>query len=269
VQFVPITPAHAAAAWPLHRASQRLPLAALVIGTVAPDLEYVLRLEPVGKFGHSPMGLLVFCVPVTLVLFWAWRSLVRPPLTPLLPAGLRRLAEAPMPGRRSDLLPLAVVAALLGAATHVFWDGFTHWNGWGVNRIQALVRASPVLGLDWYSLAQYASSVFGVVVIAAWIVSALRGVPPEARAFAPGGRARLARAVAFVLAVSIATGAANARVDGSVLEKLGRAAVGCELGLAIGLVAFALHSRFRKRLGTSASAASSVGASRPPPPVSS
>src|SRR3954462_8835891 len=101
---MPITPAHAAAAWPLHAAWRRLPLAALVIGTLSPDLEYVLRLEPRGKFGHSPAGLVVFCLPVTLLVWYVWRSLVRAALTPLLAPRLPRRccppAPAARPGRR-------------------------------------------------------------------------------------------------------------------------------------------------------------------------
>jgi hypothetical protein len=242
---VPITPAHAAAAWPLHRASRRLPLAALVIGTLAPDLEYALRLRPVGKFGHSPAGLVVFCVPVTLLLFWGWRALVRPALTPLLPAGLGRAADAPEPGRRSDVVPLAIVAALLGAATHIFWDGFTHQNGWGVALFPALARPAPGFGLAWFSLAQYASSVFGMLVIGVWIVVTLRRFPREARAFAPGQRTRLAVAVLSVAAVTIAVAAANASIATNRLGELGRAAVGAEVGLALGLVSYALYARSR------------------------
>jgi hypothetical protein len=244
---VPFTPAHAAAAWPLHRASGRLPLAALVVGTFAPDLEYVLRLNPVGKFGHSPVGLVVFCVPVTLVVFWAWRTLVRPSLTPLLPAGLRRAAEAPPPGRRTDVLPLAIVAALLGAATHIFWDGFTHANGWGVPLFPVLAEIAPGDVLPWYSLAQYASSVFGMLVVGVWIVLTLRRYPPEARAFAPGQRGRLAGAVLFVLAISVAVAAANAQVGvQNFSNRAGRAAVGGEAGLALGLLLFALYARSRR-----------------------
>jgi hypothetical protein len=245
---VPVTPAHAAAAWPLHRASGRLPLAALVVGTFAPDLEYVLRLKPVGKFGHSPVGLIMFCVPVTLAVFWAWRTLVLPSLTPLLPAGLRRAAEAPPRGRRTDVLPLAIVAALLGAATHIFWDGFTHPNGWGVPLFPVLAEPAPGFDIPWFSLAQFASSVFGVLVVGVWIVLTLRRYPPEARAFALGQRARLAGAVLFVLAVSVAVAFANAQVGvRSFSNEAGRAAVGAEAGLALGLVLFALYARSRQR----------------------
>jgi hypothetical protein len=47
---MPLTPAHAAAALPLrslaHRLGLRLPLSALMIGTLAPDFEYLFRLKP-------------------------------------------------------------------------------------------------------------------------------------------------------------------------------------------------------------------------------
>jgi hypothetical protein len=242
---VPITPAHAAAAWPLHAASRRLPLAALVIGTLSPDLEYALRLRPYGKFGHSPMGLVVFCVPVTLLLFWGWRALVRPALAPLLPVGLRRALEAPEPGRRTDAVPLAIVAALLGAATHVFWDGFTHQTGWAVALLPFLRRSSSQFQMQYFTIAQYASSVAGTLVILLWIALTLHRVPAGERAFAAGQGMRLATAVLFVAAVTLAVAAANASVVTDTMARAGRGAVGAEVGLGLGLVAYALLARPR------------------------
>ena len=66
---MPVTPAHAALALPLSRVAPALPLAPLVIGTLSPDFEYLLRLAPTGRFAHSLLGLVVFCVPVSLL---AW-----------------------------------------------------------------------------------------------------------------------------------------------------------------------------------------------------
>jgi hypothetical protein len=246
---VPITPAHAAAAWPLHRAAKRLPLAALVIGTFAPDLEYVLRLRPVGKFGHSPVGLVLFCIPITLLVFWAWRALVRPALAPLLPPGIAARLLAPEPGRHTDVVPLAIVAALLGATTHVFWDGFTHGPGWGVALVPVLGQPSPVPGFAWFSLAQYASSVVGSLVIALWAALTLRDIPPDERRFAPGQGRRFAAMAIFVAAVTAVVGVGNAAIGTHTLAMLGRLAIGCELGFAVGLLAYALYAaaRFRSR----------------------
>ena len=242
---MPITPAHAAAAWPLHAVARRLPLAALVIGTFAPDLEYVLRLRPAGKFGHSPLGLVVFCLPVTLLLFWGWRALVRPALAPLLPAGIRDLLEAPEPGRPTHAVPLAILAALLGAGSHVFWDGFTHPTGWAVAVIPILSSFSATFQLQLFTILQYVSSVAGVLVILLWVALTLPRVPAAGRAFAPGQRRRFVVAVLFVAAVTLAVAAVNASVATDRVVKAGRAAVGAEIGFALGLVLYALYARSR------------------------
>ncbi|HET7461115.1 MAG TPA: DUF4184 family protein [Longimicrobium sp.] len=249
---MPITPAHAAAAWPLHRAFRRLPAAALVIGTMAPDLEYVLRMQPRGKFGHTPLGLFIFCLPVTVALWWAWRGAIRPALTPLLPPALRAAAQAPPPGRAGDALPLAMVAAVLGSATHILWDGFTHETGWAVALLPAMRHAvSATLPLPWYSVAQYGSSVIGAVIALLWIAAEWRRWPPEARRFAPGQRARLARATLFIGAVTLAAAVVNATLATHWMFRAGRAAVGGMAGFGVALALYAIWAASQGRVGHS------------------
>jgi hypothetical protein len=243
--FLPITPAHVAAAWPLHAVARRLPLAALVIGTVAPDLEYVFRLRPEGKFGHSPLGLLVFCVPVTLLVFWTWRALIIPVLRPLLPPGLQPGADGARPTRRPVLVGAASVAALLGAGSHVLWDGFTHPSGWSASIIPGMAEVSPFWDLTWYALAQYASSLAGVLVILLWIVVALHRIPAAARRFAPGQGRRLGLALLVVAVGALAAAALNTLPARGGEEVAGRAAVGAEVGFALGLAGYALFARSR------------------------
>ncbi len=247
---MPITPAHTAAAWPLHHAFRRLPAAALVIGTMAPDLEYVLRMRPSGKFGHSPQGLFLFCLPVTLLVWWAWRSAIRPSLTPLLPPGIRAAAEAPPPGRATDAVPLAMVAALLGAATHILWDGFTHATGWAVALFPGMM-AAPLARhptLAWFSIAQYSSSAIGAVIAVVWAVREWRRWPASARRFAPGQRARLARVALFVVAVSLVVGAVNSTFARLLPVRAGRAAVGAMAGVGLALALHAAWFAARSRV---------------------
>ncbi|HYH82139.1 MAG TPA: DUF4184 family protein [Longimicrobium sp.] len=246
---MPITPAHAAAAWPLHHAFRRLPAAALVIGTMAPDLEYVLRMKPYGKFGHTPLGLFVFCLPLTLLLWWAWREAIRPSLSPLLPPRLHAAAEAPPPGRATDAVPLAMVAALIGAATHILWDGFTHDTGWAVLLFPVMLEApARVPGYPWFALAQYASSLVGGLITLLWIVREWRRWPADARRFAPGQRARLVRVALFILAVSLAVGAVNASFAAQWTGRAGRAAVGTIAGLGVALTIHAMWAASRGRV---------------------
>jgi hypothetical protein len=246
---MPITPAHAAAAWPIHRAFRRLPLAALVTGTMAPDLEYVLRMRPYGKFGHTPVGLVAFCLPVTLIVWAVWRAFVRPALTPLLPPAIRAAAEARPPGRATDALPLAAAAALLGAVTHILWDGFTHETGWGV-ALFPVMRNQAFPGQLWFTLAQYVSSFVGAVIVVVWITREWRRWPAEQRRFEPGQRARLIRAALFVSAFALAMGLVNALFVSGIWGQLGRGIVGTMAGVGIGLVIYAIWAAGQGRVAS-------------------
>jgi hypothetical protein len=61
-----------------------------------------------------------------------------------------------------------VFALVVGAATHVLWDEFTHPGRWGTQHIGAL--RTDWAGLAGYRWAQYGSGVLGGVVIAGWLI---------------------------------------------------------------------------------------------------
>jgi hypothetical protein len=236
---MPLTPAHAAAAWPLHAWLARLPLDALVIGTLSPDFEYLFRLAPRATLSHSLEGIVLFCLPVSLAGWALYRWLVRPALVRLLPPGLAAtVAEAPPLS-----LPGAALAIVLGALSHVAWDGITHRYGWVVMLVPALQTPAGLPGLPavpWYRVLQYASSTIGLAALSVWIAGWVRAVLPEARAWDPGRRRR-ALSVAAVLAGAAALGAlANgARGLGSGAARVaGQAAVGAMVGLAVALLAY-------------------------------
>lgn len=243
---MPFTISHAAAALPVHHALRRLPLDALVLGAMSPDFEYVLRLAIRGRYWHTPEGLLLACLPATLAVTWLWRALVRPSLVPLPPRGMQPPARR-TDGSRAAAVALVAAAALLGAVTHVLWDGFTHRTGWAVMRMPVLLEPASALGIHrpWYNLLQHASTLIGAAVLAIWMTAWVRGHPPEARRFAPGQAGALVRAAAWMGAVSVLASVANgARALGSGPEwVLGYAAVGGMAGLACAATAYALWTR--------------------------
>ena len=161
---MPVTPAHAALALPLSRAAPALPLAPLVIGTLSPDFEYLLRLSPTGRFAHSLLGLVVFCVPVSLLAWGMWHAIVRPAFVRLLPPGMAaRMSECARGAPRSvsALAGLGALAAFLGALSHVAWDAFTHANGWAVAYLPVLRGEANLglpLGVRWYKTLQHAAA---------------------------------------------------------------------------------------------------------------
>lgn len=247
---MPFTVSHAAAALPVRRSLPMLPLDALIAGTMSPDFDYILRLAVAGGWWHTPAGLVVACVPASLVAVWTWRVLTKPALLPLLPAGMRP-APAPASPRLVVVVVAAAAAALLGAVTHVLWDGLTHRTGWAVMRLPTLGEPALSLGIDrpWYNLLQHFSTLVGGAILLIWLVRWIRRHPPEARRFAPGQRTALLRTAAVLLAVALVASLANgARVAGSGLEwMLGYAAVGGMAGLAAAATAYGLAFRLRGR----------------------
>ena len=199
---MPLTFAHPAAVLPL---AGRLPTAALVVGSLSPDLLYFLRMAPsgmqgAGRFGHTVPGLFLFCVPVGLALLWAWDRVLRDPLVALAPDAARERMAA------HDRPPAAVLsraaAVLLGAVTHVVWDAFTHAGTWATAAVPALER--PVAGLPLYALVQHASTVLGLAVVALAVRAWWRRAPR--RAVGPGlpRRHRVVRAGTIAAAAGAA-----------------------------------------------------------------
>lgn len=214
---MPFTLSHAAAAYPFRKT--RLVLSALIFGTFAPDLEFFLRFSPKGPFGHSPSGLFLFCLPVAFGVFWIFHDLVKEPMAALMPRSVReRIVPGvyPMSLRRPGHLLLIFVSILIGAFTHDLWDSFTHNGRWPSNDIAALhdTFLVPVLGeVHLYKLLQYASTVFGLVVLFFWMRHWLRTAPVQAHpagSSVPANQARIGRIL--VPAVALFAGLARAMI---------------------------------------------------------
>lgn len=244
---MPLTPAHAAAALPIHWATgRRLPLAALVMGTLAPDFEYLLRLAPRGHFAHSALGLFIFDLPLGLAVYAAFTRLVRPALLDLLPRGLAAAADGKgSKAGRGLRLGAAAIAVVLGAASHILWDGFTHDPGWAVAQLPAL--RAPVLPellphLRWYKALQHGSTLLGGTVVLAWALRWLRRQPAAAFVFGPGQALRAWRAAAVLLGIAAIAGVANGLrgLHRGFPIALGFAAVGVMSGLAVAVLAYGL-----------------------------
>jgi len=248
---MPVTPAHAALALPLSRAAPALPLAPLVIGTLAPDFEYLLRLSPTGRFAHSLVGLVVFCVPLSLLAWGMWCANVRPAFVRLLPPGMAAMMSDRARGAPRSVAALAglgALAALLGALSHVAWDSFTHASGWAVAYLPVLRGEASLgwpLGVRWYKILQHASSVVGMAVIVAWGASWVASVPRRNRVFAPGQAARSLGAALVVLGISAGTGTLNALRASSdkFATVLGFAAVGAMAGLVLATLVYGVLAR--------------------------
>lgn len=254
---MPFTLAHPVVVVPLHRLlRRRLPLSALAIGSMAPDVEYMLR-GGHGSIGHTPEGLVLFALPVGLAIFIIFQYLVKESAIRLLPERVTaRLAAVARPVRLFDLRMLAAVALaiVIGAATHLFLDAFTHYDGWFVQRSVFLrsvaIEAGP-LQLTWYKLLQYVSAPIGCGLLLAWTIGWFRSARiPVGRVMRP---LPLRRRVAIIGAIALVTLAPAlvmllrllARTDAPLYAQVAlvRSAITAMSALAIALIAYGIVDR--------------------------
>lgn len=227
-------------------------MAPFVVGAMTPDFEYLLRLEPLSLVSHSVRGLFVFCLPVGMLVWVLWEWLVRPvgrDLVALAPDGSR---EAPA---RTEAWLAAVLALLLGSASHVGWDAFTHRFAWGPDHFPVLLQPAFTLGgtvVPWFNLLQHVSTVVGGAIVLAWLAREVGAREMGVRALLAPRRMRTWVALG---AVALAVGAWNAPRRGQMIHPrrapivLGRLVVGAMAGFAVALVALsAMHRLGHYRL---------------------
>lgn len=157
---MPFTVSHAVAALPFLRTP--LPAAALVIGTMAPDLPYFLPLGVPRDFSHSLLGVATIDLAVGIVALLAWMFLLRAPVLDYAPAWLRER----MPARERTTVPWVLLALVVGALTHLAIDTLTHEG--------SLDAVFPVFALEIgpWSVSNYVHfvvSVIGAVILAIWV----------------------------------------------------------------------------------------------------
>jgi hypothetical protein len=197
---------------------------ALVLGTVVPDLEFILRMDRDWIVSHTVAAQVYFTAPMVVLLYWLTVDLVLPWLLPYLPAGppfyWRELATVSRLGERDR--PRIALSGMVGGLTHVFLDGFTHGGreGWAVRWLPALRHPVPLPGgsMPLHDVLQLALTVvLGLAALHLWVWLVRAGklrewrvglpVAPVASA-SPGER----RTLALILLSSAAAGAGLAPV---------------------------------------------------------
>ncbi len=177
---MPFTLSHPAAVLPLAR--RPLVPSALVAGSVAPDVFwFVPRLPGVGLTKTHEFASVLWLDPLlALVLLAVFQIVLKRPLLALAPKPLAERLPRHFSWRRPGWITLSLV---LGAATHVGWDAFTHESG-GL----PFLRIPLVTGVDVGRLIQLVSTIAGAGILAWWLVRWYRSAP--VRPVPPGTRHR-------------------------------------------------------------------------------
>ena len=164
----------------------------LVIGSMAPDMAYVLSGSRFNVWAHGFPGVITFCLPATFAASW----LVVRVMAPIVPDHLPDLG----PFHVHDYRGLAthrfrivrfVVWAELGALSHVFLDEFTHNWGWFAHHVSWYDNriVSELLGREWtvYRVFQYVGHVglTALCIALLWVYGRRRWMQPRAATIAP------------------------------------------------------------------------------------
>ncbi|WP_284747198.1 DUF4184 family protein [Amycolatopsis sp. RTGN1] len=190
---MPFTLSHPAAVLPLARGP--LVPAALVAGSVAPDIFwFVPRLPGIGLTKtHELMSVLWLDPILALAILALFQLLLKRPLLALAPKPLAERLPRDFSWRRPGWIALSLV---IGAATHVGWDAFTHEND-GF----AFLRIPLVTGVDVGRLIQLVSTIAGAGILAWWLLRWYRTAPTEP---APPSTRHRKPVVAFLLIGALA-----------------------------------------------------------------
>lgn len=169
---MPFTFAHPAIVLPL-KDSKRFSFTALVAGSIVPDFEFFFQMREVENIGHHWYGIALFDFPVALLFCFLFHNLLRNLLVANLPPSLNRRF-----GNIADFNWNLYAAAhkfkvayslFAGIASHILWDGFTHYDGFFVALIPALSANSGMANLPVYFLLQVLFSILGMGVLAAGV----------------------------------------------------------------------------------------------------
>ncbi|MBP4139380.1 DUF4184 family protein [Flavobacterium geliluteum] len=169
---MPFTFSHPAIVLPLHFLPKKwFSLTSLIIGTLTPDFEYFLRMKVQSTYSHTVYGIFWFDLPLGLLLAFVFHNIVRDSLFYNLPKVIKSRVLFFTEFNWNDYFKenwiVIIISFLIGIASHLFWDSFTHETGYFVNEIKVLQNTIYIADFEipYYKIAQHLSSLVGMFVI--------------------------------------------------------------------------------------------------------
>ena len=168
---MPFTFAHPAIVIPLSKTGLKLSLTGLVIGSMAPDLEYFIQMKEVENIGHHLHGILLFDVPIAILLSFLFHNLLRNSFIENLPKVYRKRFHHLLGFNWNTFAkqnPVTIfLSILIGIGSHLGWDAFTHHDGFVVDLIPALSAEIMIMNfsLPVYFIAQIVFSILGMAMV--------------------------------------------------------------------------------------------------------
>jgi len=171
---MPFTFSHPAIVLPLALLPRQwLSLTGLVIGSITPASEYFLRMKVRSDYSHTINGLFWFDLPAGLLLAFLFHIFVKDSLFDNLPQILQSRLTLYKQFKWTIYFkanwPIVLVSIMIGAASHLLWDSFTHEHGYFVSALPPLAEPVNLYGvqLPTFKILQHSSTLIGSIIIAA------------------------------------------------------------------------------------------------------
>lgn len=165
---MPFTFAHPAILLPFRK---YLSVTGLIIGCMSPDFEYFLRFRIYSTFSHTFLGTLFFCLPISIIISIIFHEIIRNSLIENAPNYFYSRTKKYINFNWINYLinnkAKVVISILIGIFSHIFWDSFTHENGFFVKEIKILQSTFVINQQDFHLLKilQHLSTFLGLIYI--------------------------------------------------------------------------------------------------------
>ena len=143
----------------------------LVIGSMAPDFEYFIRLKDSSIYSHTWPGVFYFDLPLTIILAFLFHNLVRNELIDNLPGFLKSrlqfVKDFNWLKNFKENIVVVIISIIVGVATHIVWDGFTHAHAQFVEMFSILKKHVRINGhrIPLFILMQLLGTLIGGVIV--------------------------------------------------------------------------------------------------------
>ncbi len=168
---MPFTLSHPAIVLPLALKKLRLSATGLIIGSLTPDFEYFIRMKDWSRYSHTWPGLFWFDLPLGVLLCFIYHLVVRNSFFDNLPTFLRQRVVVYKKFNWIEYFLkswlIVCISVLIGAASHILWDAFTHESQLFVQRdpdLSTMMKVGSV-NLAGYKFLQLSNSIVGLLVI--------------------------------------------------------------------------------------------------------
>ncbi len=169
---MPFTFCHPAIILPLHYLPRKwFSLTGLIIGSMTPDFEYFIRMKVQSNYSHTIAGIFWFDLPLALLLAFIFHNIVRNDLFSNSPQFIKRriliFNDFNWNTYFKNNVIVVIISILIGIASHLFWDSFTHEHGYFTNYFSELKETITLFNqeISVYKLAQHFSTILGFIII--------------------------------------------------------------------------------------------------------